>query len=276
MTFKEAYAYGLQALNPTLDAFSLRELLLSLSPYKTQSDLLVHFDDILLKESTFFTSLERLKNDEPIAYILGKTDFYGLTLHVNPSVLIPRQETEELVDLIIKMNRFEKSQILDVATGSGAIALALKSKFPQASVNASDISVDALMVANFNASSLNLDVTFKQGDMMEPWIDHEIPFDLIVSNPPYISDESTIDSSVIRYEPKLALLAFPSTFFYEKIIIQSKACLSKTGMIVFEINPKDADTLVGLSLKYYPRAKISVKQDINQKNRILVVDLKGV
>ena len=276
MTFKEAYAYGLQIVNPTVDAFSLRELLRSLSPYKTQSDLLIHFDERLENEHDFLAGLKRLQQEEPIAYILGRTDFYGLTLHVNSSVLIPRQETEELVDLVLKLNQHQTSHILDVATGSGAIALALKSKLPQASVYASDISDDALRVARSNAMALHLDVTFKEGDMISPWFDSGIVFDLIVSNPPYISDVATIDSSVLRYEPKIALLAFPSTLFYEKILVQSKQCLSPSGMIVFEINPDDADTLTTMSLKYYPHAKIRVIQDINQKKRILVIDLKGV
>lgn len=276
MTFKEAYAYGLQIVNPTVDAFSLRELLRSLSPYKTQSDLLIHFDERLENEHDFLAGLKRLQQEEPIAYILGKTDFYGLTLHVNSSVLIPRQETEELVDLVLKLNQHQTSHILDVATGSGAIAIALKSKLPQASVYASDISDDALRVARSNAMALHLDVKFKEGDMISPWFDSGIVFDLIVSNPPYISDVATIDSSVLRYEPKIALLAFPSTLFYEKILVQSKQCLSPSGMIVFEINPDDADTLTTMSLKYYPHAKIRVIQDINQKKRILVIDLKGV
>jgi release factor glutamine methyltransferase len=276
MTFKEAYAYGLQIVNPTVDAFSLRELLRSLSPYKTQSDLLIHFDERLENERDFLAGLKRLQQEEPIAYILGRTDFYGLTLHVNSSVLIPRQETEELVDLVLTMNQHQTSRILDVATGSGAIALALKSKLPQASVYASDISDDALRVARSNAMALHLDVTFKEGDMISPWLDSGIVFDLIVSNPPYISDVATIDSSVLRYEPKIALLAFPSTLFYEKILVQSKQCLSPSGMIVFEINPDDADTLRTMSLKYYPHAKIKVIQDINQKKRILVINLKGV
>lgn len=276
MTFKEAYAYGLQIVNPTVDAFSLRELLRSLSPYKTQSDLLIHFDERLENEHDFLAGLKRLQQEEPIAYILGRTDFYGLTLHVNSSVLIPRQETEELVDLVLKLNQHQTSHILDVATGSGAIALALKSKLPQASVYASDISDDALRVARSNAMALHLDVTFKEGDMISPWFDSGIVFDLIVSNPPYISDVATIDSSVLRYEPKIALLAFPSTLFYEKILVQSKQCLSPSGMIVFEINPDDADNLTTMSLKYYPHAKIRVIQDINQKKRILVIDLKGV
>ena len=149
----------------------------------------------------------RLKIFEPIQYILGETEFYGLKLKVNPSVLIPRPETEELVQWIITGNLTENSVILDIGTGSGCIALALKSRLNKAEVFGVDVSENALKVARQNALKNSLDVGFFQSDILK-WNEFEWKnFDVIVSNPPYIreSEKLQMHANVLNFEPGNAL-----------------------------------------------------------------------
>ena len=152
-------------------------------------------------EGTFLELIERRKAGEPVAYILGRQEFYGLTLSVNPSVLIPRPETELLVDLGLERN---PSSILDLGTGSGAVALALKSRSKKSRVTAVDADLSALQTAKRNATKLGLDVDFRHGRWFEPVKGER--FDLIVSNPPYVALGDP-HLPALRYEPQSALLA---------------------------------------------------------------------
>jgi release factor glutamine methyltransferase len=275
MTYEQLYQLGIQSKDHgSVDDYSLRALLLSLSPYKNQSELLINFQSPCLSHSQFYPSLERLKKGEPIDYILGQTIFYGLTISVNKNVLIPRPETEELVEYVICHLKHPSSHILDIATGSGAICCALKASLPQAFLYASDISQEALDVAKENANRLNLLIDYRLGDMVEPWREEHEKFDWIISNPPYISEVNSIDVNVLKYEPKLALIANPSTKFYQIILKNCQNLIKKDGAFIFEINPTDADALVKMSQEYYPHATIKVIKDINQKNRFIVIQLR--
>jgi release factor glutamine methyltransferase len=275
MTYEQLYQLGMQSKDRgSVDDYSLRALLLSLSPYKTQSELLIHFHTECTNFSSFLPSLDRLKQGEPIAYILRQTPFYGLTLKVSSDVLIPRPETEELVDYVVHHIKQPFSKILDIATGSGAICCALKVFLPNAILYASDISEKALNIAKENANTLNLSIDYRLGNMVEPWIKEEETFDWIISNPPYISEINTIDTHVLHYEPPLALLANPSTKFYEIILRDCRKIIKKDGTFIFEINPKDVDTLAKMSQQYYPHATIEIIKDINQKERFIVIQLK--
>jgi release factor glutamine methyltransferase len=275
MTYEQLYQLGLQSKDlGSVDDYSLRALLLSLSPFKTQSELLLHFQSECIDFSSFISSLNRLKQGEPIAYILGHTPFYGLTMKVSPDVLIPRPETEELVDYVVHHNEQPFSKILDIATGSGAICCALKALLPNAKLYASDISEKALNIAKENADTLNLSIDYRLGNMVEPWVKEAATFDWILSNPPYISDIDTVDSHVLQYEPTLALLANPSTKFYEIILRDCRKLIKTNGTFMFEINPKDVDILVNMGQQYYPHATIEIIKDINQKERFIVIKLK--
>lgn len=275
MTYEQLYQLGLQSKDiGSVDDYSLRALLLSLSPFQTQSELLLHFQSECIDFSSFIPSLNRLKQGEPIAYILGHTPFCGLTLKVSPDVLIPRPETEELVDYVVHHNEPPFSKILDIATGSGAICCALKAFLPHAKLYASDISEKALNIAKENAETLNLSIDYRLGNMVEPWVKETATFDWILSNPPYISDIDTIDSHVLQYEPTLALLANPSTKFYEIILRDCRKLIKTNGTFMFEINPKDVDILVNMGQQYYPHATIEIIKDINQKERFIVIKLK--
>ena len=164
---------------------------------------------VLFGESTFFKEhyfnvIKELKEKKPIQYIFGVASFYGLEVQVNEFTLIPRPETEELVHWIIEENKGTNSRILDIGTGSGCIALALKSQLPQASISACDVSKEAIEVAMQNATSLELKIDFFQCDILGQEIGD---YDIIISNPPYIapSEKAKMDKNVLDYEPHIAL-----------------------------------------------------------------------
>jgi release factor glutamine methyltransferase len=216
--------------------------------------------------------VSRLKNFEPIQYILGETDFYGLKLIVNPAVLIPRPETEELVQWITKSKLPGESAILDIGTGSGCIALAIKSRLKNSDVFGIDISEKALDVARLNALKNNLDVGFFQSDILK-WQEFEWKnYDIIVSNPPYIteSEKGQMNSNVLDYEPENALFVSDRDplVFYHSIAAFAKKYLAKSGILFFEINENLGseinEMLVDLGFN-----DIEIRKDINGKNRMI-------
>jgi release factor glutamine methyltransferase len=218
------------------------------------------------------TIISRLKNFEPIQYILGETEFYGLKLEVNPSVLIPRPETEELVQWVLKSKFPENSKILDIGTGSGCIALALKSRLKNAEVFGIDISENALVVARQNAIKNNLDVDFFHADILK-WKHYNWQtFDVIVSNPPYIRENERIlmHSNVLDYEPENALFVTDSEplVFYRAIAAFANKYLSGNGMLFLEINEN-----LGLEMNEMlidcGFSGIEIRKDINGKNRMI-------
>jgi len=184
--------------------------------------------------------VKRLKAHEPFQYILGKTNFYGLSIFCNSDALIPRPETEELVGWIRKCN-FKPLSILDIGTGTGCIALALKSIFPYASVNAWDVSEEALSLAKKNAENLKLPVEFKKVNVLTCNFDQK-KYDLIVSNPPYVmrSEDQEIAPNVKDFEPHLALFVEDDDplIFYKKIADYALKSLNPDGLLFFETHHK--------------------------------------
>lgn len=232
----------------------------------------------------FIDAIERLKKHEPIQYIAGKTYFYDLELMVSPDVLIPRPETEELVDLIIKENyqltTINYQRILDIGTGSGCIAIALKKNLPAADVSAIDISESALKLAEQNASKNNVSVNFLKADILN----HSAygllldTYDLIVSNPPYVreSEKHLMLPNVIEHEPYLALFVEDNDAlsFYKAIAdFALNGHLQQNGRLYFEINEYLYSELADL-LKAKGFKNIEIKKDINDKARILLCTLK--
>lgn len=184
--------------------------------------------------------VEKLKRYEPIQYVLGETEFYGLSFLVNKSVLIPRPETEELMDLIVKNNDTQKAlEILDIGTGSGCIAICLKKSFPNATVDAFDVSPDALAIAKMNAERIGLNVSFLLVDMLNPPVFNK-KWDIIVSNPPYVkySEKAEMAPNVIDNEPHVALFVPDEDplLFYRKIADVARNYLKTNGKLYFEIN----------------------------------------
>lgn len=238
------------------------------------TDMMIHADNPVssyIMEKTG-NILSRLLKHEPIQYILGEAYFYGMNIKVDSTTLIPRPETEELVDMIIKENSDRKGlSVLDIGTGSGAIAIALSRNLPFADVTAIDISADALKKARENAGNLHADIRFIEKDVFkfDPVADS---FDIIVSNPPYIDDSEKegIERNVLEYEPHSALFVPDDNplVYYTRIAVIALHSLRNNGKLYFEINPRHASGLA----TYLDNAgftKVSVVNDINGKMRFI-------
>lgn len=184
-------------------------------------------------------TLKRIKNMEPIQYIIGKADFYGRKFIVNPAVLIPRPETEELVDLVLRENPDRGIKVLDIGTGSGCIAISLQLHLKDASVSGLDISVQALKVAEENALMNSASVRWMEKDILKDTLDLQ-ELDIIVSNPPYVrkKESKLMSKNVLKYEPQIALFVPDKDplVFYKKIIHQAQDLLRDSGKLYFEIN----------------------------------------
>ncbi len=215
----------------------------------------------------------RLKTNEPIQYILGECEFYGLKLNVNSAVLIPRQETEELVHWVVQSNVKSGPNILDVGTGSGCIALALKKELDDAIVSAVEISEEALQVAKSNGAKNKINVDFYQADIIG-WENYAWnKYDVIVSNPPYVRncEKKLMESNVLEYEPEGALFVEDDNplIFYATIAEFAMKNLVEGGYLFFEIN-EYLGAEMKLLLKSLGFSAIEVKKDINGKDRMLV------
>ncbi len=241
---------------------------------------------IIVNKNTIFSSeqrniadsfIEKLKNSEPIQYIMGETWFYGLKFKVDKNVLIPRPETEELVDWIINdVSRTESLSILDIGTGSGCIAIGLKSVLPVADVFAWDISAEALKIAAENAVHNNQNIVFQRVDILN--VENETQkWDVIVSNPPYIpeSEKQQINSNVLDYEPHLALFVSDRNplIFYEKIVGFGLKHLKPGGKLFFETHQNFAQACVRL-LTDKGFKDIELRKDMFNNDRMIRAVLK--
>lgn len=246
--------------------FSASDLILKSDNKLSESDLL-HLND----------SVKRLVRKEPLAYIIGKSEFYGLNLDLNSNVLIPRPETEELVAWVLE-DGAQASVIADLCTGSGCIALALKSKLKSAEVLGVDISKEALEVAYKNGLKNQLEVKWKQLDVLAEeefslaLSSYAEKIDVIVSNPPYVleSDKKDMDANVLDFEPELALFVPDNQAlkFYESIVFHAQYLLKENGKIYFEIHENYADETVSL-LHREGFEFTEVKKDLQCKNRMI-------
>lgn len=224
----------------------------------------------------FQIALFKLNNHEPIQYIIGETEFYGLPFKVNKYTLIPRPETEELIDYIISNHKTttqhsEPTSILDIGTGSGCIAVSLAKNLSNAKVSALDISEKAIQVATENAEINNVKVDFFQADIIKVTALPE-HYDIIVSNPPYVREleKEMMQENVLRHEPDSALYVTNSDplLFYRSISRLAKIHLKPGGKLFFEINEYLADEMIQL-LKDEGFKKIEVKKDIFGKDRMM-------
>lgn len=218
-----------------------------------------------------YSIVERLEKEEPIQYILGETEFYDLIFNVNQSTLIPRGETEELVQLVINENNDKEISILDVGTGSGCIAISLAKNLEKAKVSALDISEKAIETAKNNAKKNNVKVNFFLEDILN--IKHKYDnYDIIVSNPPYIcnSEKSLMQNNVLDYEPHTALFVDDNDplIFYRTIAIFAQKILTKEGFLYFEINEALGKEMKEM-LEKYSYKNIEIIKDINERDRIV-------
>ena len=229
--------------------------------------------EVTEEEEVFVKGIfQQLAAHKPAQYIIGQSDFYGMQLKVDERVLIPRPETEELVDLILAENPDMNLSVLDIGTGSGAIALALAKNRPNWSVTAADISQDALDVASENAKNQKFNIFFKKSDC---FAEISEKYDIIVSNPPYISreDESEVGLNVLYSEPHLALFADEDGLaIYRRIAEDAKAYLKDGGKIYLEIGYKQGQSVPDLFRKHLPEKRVRTLKDQFGQDRMVVVD----
>ena len=229
--------------------------------------------EVTAEEKQFVEEIYRqLAAHKPAQYIIGQAVFYGMQLKVDGRVLIPRPETEELVELILADNHEENLKILDIGTGSGAIALALAKNRPAWSVTAADISQEALALASENAKNQNLQIFFKKSDCFTEIYEK---YDIIVSNPPYISraDESEVGLNVLHSEPHLALFADEDGLaIYRRIAEDVKDYLKDGGKIYLEIGYKQGQSVPELFRKHLPEKRVRTLKDQFGQDRMVVID----
>ena len=220
-----------------------------------------------------FAIIEELKRGKPIQYILGETEFYNCRITLSTATLIPRQETEELVDIIIKENVGFQGQIMDIGSGSGCIAIALAKNMSSASVFGTDLSSEAIDVAKHNTTFNNVKVDFIHDDIFKPLNIFSVnPVGIIVSNPPYVrnSEKLFMHCNVLDYEPATALFVDDANplIFYEAILEIAVKILQIGGKIYFEINEAMGNEMTNL-LKKFGYTDIKLIKDINEKDRFI-------
>lgn len=241
----------------------------------TKTDLLMNFKKQmpLAEYNAYKTDLEKVILHIPVQYLIGSTEFYGRRFKVNEHTLIPRPETEELVELILKDNHQENLEVVDIGTGTGIIALSLSLENPTWKVTGLDISKEALKIATMNNQELAGQVHFLESDVLSKFPKNK-KIDILVSNPPYISyDEwKEMDESVREYEPKQALFAENNGLaIYEKIAKESTTVLSETGRIYLEIGYLQGESVSQIFKETYPTKSVRVMKDLNGQDRIIEV-----
>lgn len=230
-------------------------------------------DEITLdptRQATLENAIERLKKAEPIQYILGQTEFCDLTFNVNPSVLIPRPETSELVKWIVEENKKEQTNILDIGTGSGCIAISLAKMLPNAQVTAWDISPRAIETAESNNRLNETKVTFVEQDIFTA--SEEATYDIIVSNPPYIKEveKRNMQRNVLDWEPSIALFVPDNDplLFYREIARKGVQLLKNGGKLYFEINREHGEETCNM-LAEYGYTNIELRKDFADNDRMI-------
>ena len=233
--------------------------------------------DIVLspkKEQELEDILQRLSRFEPLQYIEGRTLFLGREFWIAPGVLIPRPETEELVELMLKEIPAD-ARILDVGTGSGCIAISLAKELPDTLVTAWDVSPEALSVARANARKLQADVRFVECDVLACQVDEVGLYDVIVSNPPYVTEaeKADMEPNVLQWEPSLALFVPDDDplRFYRRIAVLGRDMLADGGRLYFEINRAYGREMVEM-LRTMGYVGVRVEKDLSQNDRFVIAE----
>jgi len=269
MTIEELIIYGKKYLH----SIEAKMLLSSITGYDTLN-LLNHLDENVSQEKIelYKKLIDARLNNKPVQYIVGTTEFYGLELFVNENVLIPRFETEELVENTLKIinEKFNSNvKILDLCCGSGAIGLAIKNKLPNAVVTMSDISKKALEVASKNKENLNLNIEIIESDLFE---NINESYDVIISNPPYIATNEEIESLVKDNEPHLALYGGEKGLdYYEKILENISGYLNNKFLIALEIGQNQKEDIINIINSNLTNVEIITKKDLSDKDRMIFI-----
>ena len=281
MKFSEAVAsYEEQCWKKYIPKETVMAFLVEIAQ-RERYDLYAHFDEEMPEDlyEEFSTGMERILQNEPMAHVLGYSWFYGYKMITNENVLIPRYETEELcAQILSRIDLYFPKEIplecVDVGTGCGAIAITLKKEEPRLVMSASDISKEALEVAKENAKINEANITFVEGDMLEPIKALNKKFDILVCNPPYIPENEKMEPSVIDFEPHVALFGGKDgLYYYEKVFKGCLEVLKEKSMMAFEMGWNQKRAMEKLLKEYLPQADYEVVKDINGKNRMLFVYL---
>ncbi len=228
-------------------------------------------EELLSVSNNIEEDYKKLLNKYPIQYVIGYVNFYGYKIYVNENVLIPRYETEFLVEKTIKYYKKvfnNKVNVLDIGTGSGAISIALKKNI-DCDVTACDISKKALEVAKNNAKSNNVNINFIESDIFNNINDK---YDIIISNPPYISNNEEVEYSVDKYEPHLALYANDNgLYFYKEIIKNASKYLNNKFIVAFEIGYQQAADIIKIVDNNFTNVKTIIEKDLSGKDRYLFI-----
>ncbi|WP_175495467.1 peptide chain release factor N(5)-glutamine methyltransferase [Gracilibacillus orientalis] len=247
----------------------------------SKTDMLIYLQEPIASEKLAYFQQKIEQHAEtkiPVQHLTGVEDFYGRTFHVNQHVLIPRPETEELVQCVTEAVDKSDFTCVDIGTGSGIIAVCLAKEWESRQVEmlATDLSDDALRVAEKNAEKHQAKINFYQGNFLAPLINEGKKVDIIVSNPPYISYEEadSLSETVKHYDPEMALFAENNGLAaYYEIIHQADQVLNRHGMLFFEIGHTQAEAVSKLIKQQFPESKVTALQDINGQDRIVRVIL---
>lgn len=264
---------------PDVEARQIAEMIILAKGRISRNDLLIE-PNVELEIPEFETICDELRSWRPVQYIVGKADFADMELTVREGVLIPRPETEELVDWVAREAK-EGARILDVCTGSGCIAIALRRMVPSSEVWAMDISPEALAIARENGAEYAPDVRFVEGDALVDFSAQfkGVMFDAIVSNPPYIpeSDRALMRPNVTEYEPDIALFVEDSDplIFYRAIAQTGRKMLNDDGHLYFEIYESLVEEMVAM-LEHEGYTEVTVKEDFRGKPRMICARVSSI
>ena len=279
MTLYEVYKESIKKLaNPDTDEISVRILLCHNNGIKSMSGFYIHKNENIKDFPLFSSQFERFLKGEPIQYILGETEFLGLDFFVDERVLIPRQETEEVVTQAylraLQTYGDHVINVADICCGSGVMGITLAKKLKVRYLFMSDLSEDAIEVAKKNAKRNDVIANFFVGDACDELVKAGAKVDLLVANPPYILNKEDVDESVMKYEPHLALFADDELTVYKKIFEALTKIKNKTLLCVFEIGYDLKEKLTKLLEKTVKNATFGFAKDINGKERILILELR--
>ncbi len=276
MTYRDLYFKLDKQKTKYLNSSAIKAILQDDGNFTDFFNLIKHFDEEVKDIDKIQSNIDRVNNGEPLQYVLGYAFFINSNYVVNKDVLIPRQETEELavatLKTVVKMfGENPKIKIVDIGTGSGILGIYLKEYFPNSTVICTDISENCLKIARINAKNHNVKIDFRLGDMIEP-IANEDDVSVVISNPPYIGDESTVDPQTLKHEPHLALFAKPKTKYYEQIMSLIDSCvLSDRFLIAFEIGEDMQEELTHILEEKYKGIMYKFEKDIYNKVRFLYI-----
>ncbi len=279
MKVRELLIYAENLANENNKEDSAVKLLLMHYLNKESYELIMNMnEEVSIEEETFFKEgvNKYIYDNIPVQHLIGYEYFYGYKFVVGKDVLIPRSETEELVSYVLANydEYFDKKEVdvVDVGTGSGAIAITLSLEESKMNVDATDISEVALVQAKNNALNLGADVNFYDGDMLDPLIKMNKKYDILVSNPPYIPEAEFVESIVKDNEPHVALFGGnDGMFFYEMILAKAKQILKPKSIIAFEHGWNQREKMELLINKYFPNSKFDIIKDMNGLDRITFI-----